>query len=267
MFDIHATKWSTYPDASATEFVECVAAAGADGVEYLGWRDADVEALVAACETHGIDWTSTAAGGAAGNVGTDGPSVTDPDCHDDAVAAIEETCETVGEHVDRVVVTVGPDLTGLERATQTNAIVSVLRAAAPAASAADVTLVVEPLNTRVDHAGYFLETVDHGVEIVAAVDHPNVRLLFDVYHQQITEGDLVSRIETFDEYVGMYHVADVPGRHELGTGEVNWSTVFGAIADTGYEGSVGLEYVPSDAAAVGETIEHAVALRDDCGDA
>ncbi|MEF8851302.1 MAG: TIM barrel protein [Haloarculaceae archaeon] len=264
MFDIHATKWATYPEASAAEFVEAVAAAGADGVGYLGWRDADVEELVAACDEHGIDWTSTGAGGAAGNGGdADAPSVTDPDCHDDAVAAIEETCEAVGEHVDRTIITVGPDRQGLERATQTNAIVSVLRAAAPAAAAADVTLVVEPLNTRVDHPGYFLETVDHGVEVVESVDHPNVRLLFDVYHQQVTEGDLVSRIDTFGEYVGMYHVADVPGRHELGTGEVNWATVFGAIADTGYEGSVGLEYVPSEGAETGETVAHAVSLRDD----
>lgn len=264
MFDVHATKWATYPEASEREFVEAMADAGADGVGVLGWRDADVEALVAACEDHGIDWTSTGAGGAAGNVGDpDSAAITDPDCHDDAVAAIEETCEAVGEHVDRVVVTVGPDQTGLERATQTATVVSVLREAAPAAADADVTLVVEPLNTRVDHPGYFLETVDHGVGIVDAVDHPNVRLLFDVYHQQVTEGDLVSRIETFAEYVGMYHVADVPGRHELGTGELNWATVFDAVADTGYEGSVGLEYVPSEGADTGETIEHAVSLRDD----
>jgi len=262
MFDVHATKWATYPDASATEFVEGVASAGADGVGYLGWRDADIESLVTACDEHGVDWTSTGAGGAAGNTGRDGPSITDPDCRDDAVAAIEETCETVGDHVDCVVVTVGPDRPGLEPATQTNAVVSVLRAAAPAAAVADVTLVVEPLNTRVDHPGYFLETTDHGVEVVEAVDHPNVRLLFDVYHQQITEGDLVSRIETFADYVGMFHVADVPGRHELGTGEINWTTVFGAIADTGYEGSVGLEYVPEGE--VGETIEHAVSIRDNC---
>ena len=136
MFDIHATKWATYPDASEREFVERVAAAGADGVGLLGWRDADVDALLAACDEHGIEWTSTAAGGAAGNGGdADAPSVTDPECHDDAVAAIEETCETVGEHVDRVIVTVGPDRQALERATQTTAIVSVLRAAAPAAAA------------------------------------------------------------------------------------------------------------------------------------
>ncbi len=263
MFDIHATKWATYPAASEREFVEAVASAGADGVGLLSWRDADVEKLVAACDEHGVDWTSTGAGGAAGNVGDlDAPSITDPGYHDDAVAAIEETCATVGEHVDCVVVTVGPDQTGVERATQTSAVVSVLREAAPAATDADVTLVVEPLNTRVDHPGYFLATVDHGVEVVEAVDHPNVRLLFDVYHQQVTEGDLVSRIETFAEYVGMYHVADVPGRHELDTGEVDWATVFAAIADTGYEGSVGLEYVPRDRVDTGETVAHAVSLRD-----
>jgi len=260
-FDVHVTKWALFPEAGEREFIDRVAAAGADGVGYLGWRDADVEALVAACDDSGPEWVSTAAGGAAGNTGHRGdPAITDPACHDDAVTAIEETCETVGEHVDNVVVTVGPDRDGLDAATQHTAIVSVLRAAAPAAAAADVTLVVEPLNPRVDHPGYFLTTTDRGVEIVDAVDHPNVRLLYDIYHQQVTEGDLIARIREFHDYVGMYHLADVPGRHEPGTGEINWENVFDAIVETGYEGTVGLEYVPEGTPE--ETIEEVVALAD-----
>jgi hydroxypyruvate isomerase len=260
-FDLHVTKWALFPTADEREFTERVAAAGADGVGYLGWRDADVDALVAACEDHGIEWLSTAAGGAAGNTGQRGdPAITDPDCHDDAVAAIEETCETVGEHVENVVVTVGPDQDGVDEATQHNAIVSVLREAAPAAAAAGVTLVVEPLNPREDHPGYFLTTTDRGVEIVDAVDHPDVRLLYDIYHQQVTEGDLIARIRKFHEYIGMYHLADVPGRHEPGTGEINWENVFDAIAETGYEGTVGLEYVARGDP--GETVADVVELAD-----
>lgn len=259
-FDLHATKWAIYPDLPAESFVAHVAEAGADGVGYLDWRNADVDALVTACDERDVEWKSTGAGGAAGNTGHEGPAMTDPDCHDDAVAAIEETCETVGDHVENVVVTVGPEQETLDEATQHNAIVSVLREAAPAAADADVTLVFEPLNVREDHPGYFLTTTDRGIELAEAVDHPNVRLLYDVYHQQITEGDLISRIREFHEYVGMYHIADVPGRRDPGTGEINWENVFAAIADTGYEGTVGLEYVPLEDA--DDSVADVVARRD-----
>lgn len=261
MFDLHVTKWSVYPAEDEWGLAERAGAAGAEAVEYLGWRNADVDALVAACAEHGVRWASTGAGGAAGNTGQrDAPALTNPDDHAAAVAAIEETCGTVGSHVDNVVITVGPVQEGLDGATQHNAIVSVLRGAARAAADADVTLVVEPLNVRSDHAGYFLTTTDRGVEIVDAVDHPNVRLLFDIYHQQITEGDLIARIRTFAEYIGMYHLADVPGRHEPGTGEINWENVFAAIDGTGYQGSVGLEYVPRGDP--DETVARVVDIRD-----
>ena len=261
MVDLHVTKWSVFPDADEPAFVERTAAAGAEAIEYLGWRDADIDTLVDACEDHGIRWASTGAGGTAGNTGNrEAPAITNPADHDDAVASIEETCEAVGEYVDNVVITVGPDHEGLDVATQQTAIVSVLREAAPAAAAVDATLVVEPLNTRVDHPGYFLTSTDQGVAIVDAVDHPNVRLLYDIYHQQITEGDLISRIRTFADYIGMYHLADVPGRHDPGTGEINWENVFRAIDETGYDGTAGLEYVPQDDS--DESVRSVVALRD-----
>jgi hydroxypyruvate isomerase len=262
MFDVHATTWAVFPDDEPSAVPERLARAGADGLGFLHWRETDVAALVDACEAHGVPWVSTLAGGAAGNTGEDGPAMTDPDCRDAAVEAIVETCERVGDHVDNVVVTVGPRRDGIEEAVQQRAIVDALREAAPAAAAADATLVVEPLNVRVDHPGYFLTTTDRGIEIVDAVDHDHVRLLFDVYHQQVTEGDIVSRVRTFHDRIGMYHVADVPGRTALDRGELDWETIFGAIADTGYEGTVGLEYVPGDDVDPEETVREAVAIRD-----
>lgn len=260
MFDVHVTKWAVYPDDDLTAFPERVANAGGDGIGYLPWRDADVDALVAACEEHDLDWVSTAAGGAAGNTSHEGPAMTDPDDHDAAVTAITETCERVGDAVENVVVTVGPDQERIDAAIQQRAIVNVLREAAPTAAAADVTLVVEPLNVRVDHPGYFLTTTDRGIEIVDAVDHEHVRLLYDVYHQQITEGDIIARIREYHDRIGMYHVAGVPGRTELGVGELDWETIFEAIDATDYDGTVGLEYVPrSDP---DDTVRDAVTIRD-----
>ena len=261
MFDLHVVKWAVFPTTTEEQVPARIAATGADGLGYLSWRETDVDRLERRCRQAGIDWISTGAGGAAGNTGhRDSSAMTDPSAHDAAVQAITDTCETVGEYVENVVITVGPTQLEYEEATQFRAIVEVLRAAADAANEANVTLQVEPLNTRVDHPGYFLSRIDRGVELVEAVDHPNVRLLFDLYHQQITEGDLLSRIETFQEYIGMYHLADVPGRHEPGTGELNWESIFRGIAQTGFDGSVGLEYVPK--ADPDGSVEAVLELRD-----
>ncbi|WP_225333577.1 TIM barrel protein [Halomicrobium urmianum] len=260
MFDVHVTKWAVFPDEDPDTFPELVAKANADGIGYLPWRETAVDELVAACDEHDVQWVSTAAGGAAGNTGREGPAMTDPDCREAAVDAITETCDRVGEYVDNVVVTVGPEQDCVDEAVQQRAVVEALREAAPAAAEADVTLVVEPLNVRVDHPGYFLTTTDRGIEVVDAVDHEHVRLLYDVYHQQITEGDVVARIREHHDRIGMYHAAGVPGRTELGPDELDWATVFAAIADTGYEGTVGLEYVPQGDAV--QTVCDAVAIRD-----
>jgi len=94
----------------------------------------------------------------------------------------------------------------------------------------------------VDHAGYYLSTSEEGFQILDEVGSPRVKLLFDIYHQQITEGDLISRITSNISKIGHFHVADVPGRMEPGTGEINYVNVFKAIAATDYADHVGLEF-------------------------
>ncbi len=91
---------------------------------------------------------------------------------------------------------------------------------APTAEAHSITIVPEPLNTRVDHSGYFLRTADQGFEIVTAVDSQNVELLYDVYHQQITEGNSVQTMTELIDLIEHVHIADVLGYHEPGTGEL-----------------------------------------------
>ena len=104
---------------------------------------------------------------------------------------------------------------------------------------------VEPLNSAVDHPGYFLTSSYEGYDILEAVDSPNVKLLYDVYHQQITEGNVIQNVTDHIDLIGHVSVADVPGRHEPGTGELNYENVFSALDDAGYEGYVGLEFSPT----------------------
>jgi hydroxypyruvate isomerase len=109
----------------------------------------------------------------------------------------------------------------------------------------------------VNHKGYYLATSAEGFEVIREVGSPAVKLLFDIYHQQITEGNLIANIRAGIDLIGHFHTADNPGRNELGTGEINYRNVFKAIEETGYQG-FGLEYAPiADPA---ETLKGALAL-------
>ena len=102
---------------------------------------------------------------------------------------------------------------------------------------------------------------DKGFEIVEQVGSPAVKLLYDIYHQQITEGNLIATITSHIELIGHFHAADVPGRHELGTGEINYANVLAAIDEAGYEGFIGLEYAPTVATA--ESLQAVLAMREE----
>jgi len=109
-----------------------------------------------------------------------------------------------------------------------------------------VTICVELLNSKVNHADYQGDRTPFGVAIIKAVDSPRVKLLYDIYHMQIMEGDLVHTIKDQHQYIGHYHTGGVPGRHELDdTQEVNWRAVCRAIVDTGFTGYLAHEFVPT----------------------
>lgn len=136
----------------------------------------------------------------------------------------------------------GLAVSNLSYTQQTTNCIEVLKQAGDLCGGTKLKLVLEPLNVRVDHAGYFVVFSDHGAEIVANASHPNVRLLFDCYHQQISEGNLINHIQKHYAQIGYFQTGDVPGRKEPGTGEVNWSNVFKAIHGLGYKGMIGMEH-------------------------
>jgi hydroxypyruvate isomerase len=113
-----------------------------------------------------------------------------------------------------------------------------------------VTLCLEMLNSRVKiemkgHPDYFCDKIEMAAEICKRVGSERMKILFDIYHVQIMEGDLIARIKQFHPYIGHYHTAGVPGRNELDdTQEINYAPIMKAIADTGYQGYVGQEFIP-----------------------
>jgi hydroxypyruvate isomerase len=115
-----------------------------------------------------------------------------------------------------------------------------------AAEDSGVTVCVELLNSKVDHKDYQGDRTWFGVEVVKQVASPRVRLLYDIYHMQIMEGDVIRTIRDNKEWIAHFHTGGVPGRHELDdTQELNWRTVATAIADTGFKGYMAHEFVPT----------------------
>jgi hydroxypyruvate isomerase len=121
--------------------------------------------------------------------------------------------------------------------------------AAERAQTAGVRLTIEPLNPR-DVPGYLLHTQEQGAAVVAAIGRDRIGLQFDIYHCQTAQGDVTSRLEKLLPYVEHMQLADVPGRHEPGTGEIGWEYLFRRIEELGYAGWIGCEYAP-----VGDTVE------------
>ena len=109
-----------------------------------------------------------------------------------------------------------------------------------------ITICVELLNSKVDHKDYQGDRTPFGVEVMTAVNSPRVKLLYDIYHMQIMEGDVIRTIRTYNQHIAHYHTGGVPGRHELDdTQELQWAPVARAIVDTGFKGFLAHEFVPT----------------------
>jgi hydroxypyruvate isomerase len=119
-----------------------------------------------------------------------------------------------------------------------------LRFAAEALAREEIGLLVEPLNTK-DIPGFLVTTSAEGCRVLEAVNHPNVKLQYDIYHMQRMEGDLVNTITALIGQIGHIQLADNPGRHEPGSGEINFTNLFKAIDSLGYQGWIGCEYIPA----------------------
>jgi hydroxypyruvate isomerase len=173
-------------------------------------------------------------------------SLTDPEHRPAFLAATRDSVEAAKRfETTRIVTLAGKELAGVPREAQHRSVVEGLKAGHEIAARAGITMILEPFNTLVDHPGAYLYLMTEAFAIVREVGGPYLKILFDIYHVQIMEGNLVNTIRKNIGAIGHFHVADVPGRHEPGTGEINYAFVFQAIAATAYRGFVGMEYGPT----------------------
>ena len=212
-----------------------ISEAGARAYEFWSWWDKDLGEIKQAAQELGL----TAAAFCTRFV-----SLVDPGRRPEYLKGLEESV-VAAEYLGcgTLITQVGND-TGYGRERQRRSLVDGLKAAAPMLERAGITLAVEPLNTHVDHAGYFLSDSPEAFDIIGEVGSPNVKLLFDIYHQQITEGNIVGNITANIDKICHLHAAGVPGRHELANGELNYRYIFDAAEKAGYRGYAGLEYFP-----------------------
>ena len=139
----------------------------------------------------------------------------------------------------------GADLAGPDAVPSSARRSSLPAKAADMLAGSGVVLAVEPLNTLVDHVGYFLPSTVEGLDIIDEVGRPEIRILYDIYHSAVMDEDIAEVLDGRLDRVAHAHLADAPGRHEPGTGTLDWQARVAWLEANGYTGMVGLEYKPT----------------------
>ena len=215
--------------------IEKISLLGYEYAEIYGWKHLDMDSAAKALAASGVTLLSMC---------TTEFRLTDPACRGLWVDGIRESCDAARRlGVKKLITQVGPD-TGADRTEQHDSIVEGLRAGAGILESAGVTVMIEPLNIKVNHPGYYLTSSEEAFDIVREAGSPNVKVVFDIYHQQISEGNIIPNITENLELIAHLHAAGHPGRHELQYGESDYRNIFAAVDKAGYKGACGLEYNP-----------------------
>ena len=213
-----------------------------DGKECSRKQPKNAASLAAACKEHGITINNMVVNAPDGSFGGAPVKAADRNQYLERLEEVIEFASAVG--CRRAITCSGNLQPGLTRARMRANLEKALGEAVAIARKKRFTLLLEPLNTHVDHAGYYLDSSVEGAELVRAIKSPNLRLLYDVYHMQIMEGNVIANIERNIDIIGHFHSAGVPGRGELFMGELNYPQILQRIAAKGYRGRFGLEYFP-----------------------
>jgi hydroxypyruvate isomerase len=212
-------------------------AAGFDLAEFHLWRDKPIDALADALASTGMRLTSLCV--------DPRRSIVDPAERDAMVTAVKETIAATDKlGKPALIVASGFRVEGMSEDEHFANAVTALRAAADAAEEAGVMLLLEPLNTQL-FATMYLVSTRLGLDLVEAVNSPNLRLLYDVWHSAVMGEDMAEVLAGKIHLVAHVQVADMPARNEPGTGSVDWAKVTQTLRDLGYSGAIGLEYLPT----------------------
>ncbi len=227
-----------WPQQPFEDRIRRTAKLGFTAYEFWGWKNKDLAAVRAAQEESGIALAAVAL--------EPGFAVVNPRNEAEIVQGVADTARVIEPlNCTKIIVTTGNVIAGESDEITRRRVVRKLRKMAAVAEDNGVILCIEPLNPFVDHKGYWLTTMAQAGDIIEEVDSPSLTILYDLYHQQITEGNLIANLEQYAHQIGHIHTAGVPGRHELIGGENDYGVLFRAIDAVGYRGYVGLEFRPT----------------------
>ncbi len=219
--------------------------AGLSAVEFWRWTDKDLDAIVAAVAETGI--------AVSGLVAEPMIALTNPANREAWLQGLRESvavAQRLGAAV--LIVQAGDDLSGFSRAEQRASLIAALTAGAGILEGSGVRLGLEPLNTTIDHPGYYLSSTMEGLDIVDEIDRPEIGIVYDLYHSAVMGEDTREVIGDRIDRIVHLHVADHPGRSDPGTGQIDLAERLDWLFAQGYRGRIGLEYRPatSDAKSV-----------------
>jgi len=229
------------------ERIRKAAEVGYDAIEFWNWDNKDLVAIKKVAEQVGIEILIFQANKSGSLVNPEHREVFIKGVQESLVKAKEIGVKQLFLLTDEL----GPDRSvlfqfpNLSAELKYHSVLDGLKVLVKMAEEAGVTLNLEVLNSKLDHQGYWLDHIDLGFEIIQKVAHPNLRILFDCYHVQIMDGNLIPRMTENIDLIGHIHIADTPGRHEPGTGEINFANIYKALRHVGYTRYVGMEFEPT----------------------
>jgi hydroxypyruvate isomerase len=232
--------WTLKKNGSFEENLERVAHAGFRHVELVGeflrWSSEENKSAMARMDALGIsvDATSGMKLGFA-----------DPGGADAFIAELKQLMEAA-QHVRcrRLILLSGKRLSSSNDEAQKRASIETLKRAADVLEAAGMDAVIEPID-RLENPSIWMDGVEQAFAIAQAVGSPKVKVLYDLYHEQRSQGNLIEKLEKNIDAVGLIHVADVPGRHEPGTGEINYGNIYRRLGELHYNGMIAMEFYPT----------------------
>jgi hydroxypyruvate isomerase len=238
-FKLSVMLWTVYPKLPFEQRLEKIAEAGYKNVELVGeyqrWSEDDFRRANRKRQELGIQFDTTA--GLKHGVG-------DPRARDAFLADLKETLPIMEKiECPSIIIMSGDVVPGLSREEQHRSCVEGLKRAADLVEGKNVRLLLENIDPE-ENPKYYLTSVAEGFKIIEEVNHPQVRFLYDFFHEQISEGNLIEKLEKNIDKVGLCHIADVPGRHEPGSGEINYVNIYKKLAQLRYDRYVAMEFIP-----------------------
>jgi hydroxypyruvate isomerase len=239
-FKLSVMLWTVFKDLPFEQRLEKIAEAGYSSIElvneYKDWSDADFRRYAAKRRSLGITCDACT---------LPVKGIVDPSKKDEFLSDLKKFLPTAEKlECAELIILTGNRIDGVAHEVTHQSCVDTLKYGADIAARANVTLLLENIDPE-ENPKYFLTSVAEGFEVIRQVDHSHVKFLYDFYHEQISEGNLIEKLEKNIKLVGLVHIADVPGRHQPGTGEINFGNIFRKLAELKYDRYAAMEFMPT----------------------